>query len=96
MYSVCITYLITRVFLITKYIFDYYSIKNYTQLVWADTWRIGCAAAKYDNGFALVCNYHAMTTVEDVAWKIGQPCSRCPRNLPLRSLDFDSLCTGGE
>lgn len=73
-----------------------YRLNNYTQIVWAETWRIGCAAGSYSKGFALVCNYHGIRTANDVAWRIGDTCSKCPRNLPICNTYFQSLCTAGK
>lgn len=71
-------------------------LNNYTQIIWAETWRIGCAAGSYSEGFALVCNYHGIKTANDVAWRIGDTCSKCPRNLPICDTYFQSLCTAGK
>lgn len=64
-------------------------------MAWAITGRIGCAAAQYDRGFAYICNYYVSDRLTEPSWAIGEPCSRCPRNAPLCSSYFESLCTAG-
>lgn len=72
----------------------FHHFNNYTQIVWAITWRLGCAAGRYDDGYALVCNYHAISHDEnEEAWHLGETCSSCPSLLPLCSLYFRNLCT---
>uniref|UniRef100_A0A182J1A2 SCP domain-containing protein n=1 Tax=Anopheles atroparvus TaxID=41427 RepID=A0A182J1A2_ANOAO len=68
-------------------------LNNYTLLTWAGLERVGCAAAKYRDGFQLVCNYFPFYTLQEPSAIRGPPASYCPRTFPLRSKIFDGLCT---
>ncbi|XP_035907548.1 venom allergen 5-like [Anopheles stephensi] len=68
-------------------------LNNFTLLTWASLERIGCAAAKYRDGFQLVCNYFPYYSLAEPAAELGPPATRCPRTFPLRSSIFDGLCT---
>ncbi|XP_056101260.1 GLIPR1-like protein 1 [Rhinichthys klamathensis goyatoka] len=62
---------------------------HYTQVVWADTYKVGCAAQACPNGVAetsfstrpgiiFVCNYATAGNYEGVApYRTGSPCSGC-------------------
>ncbi|XP_056089987.1 peptidase inhibitor 16-like isoform X2 [Rhinichthys klamathensis goyatoka] len=65
---------------------------HYTQMVWADTNRIGCATHFCDTveglGFSkstlLVCDYYPQGNVPGhFPYVSGEPCSKCPENLPV-------------
>ncbi|CAG9559790.1 unnamed protein product [Danaus chrysippus] len=72
---------------------------NFTQLVWAETNKAGCAAVKFKESegnetvYRLVCNFAPSgNRFGDSVYNEGQPCSRCPFN---RSCDtqFRNLCS---
>ncbi|KAF6201465.1 hypothetical protein GE061_003856 [Apolygus lucorum] len=58
----------------------------FTQVVWADSFKLGCSAIKtelhYDKVYKaviLVCNYGPEGNVWDAKmYEIGEPCSKCP------------------
>uniref|UniRef100_A0A3Q2VN06 Peptidase inhibitor 16 n=1 Tax=Haplochromis burtoni TaxID=8153 RepID=A0A3Q2VN06_HAPBU len=63
---------------------------HYTQMVWADTHRVGCAfhlcdtmeGLDWDRVSFLVCNYYPAGNYEGVRPYVeGDWCSRCPENL---------------
>ncbi|RVE71019.1 hypothetical protein OJAV_G00070440 [Oryzias javanicus] len=65
---------------------------HYTQMVWADTHRIGCAVhlcntvdnLEWSNVHLLVCNYFPAGNYEDQRPYVeGDWCSSCPENLEL-------------
>lgn len=70
-------------------------LDNFTQLIWSRSTRVGCALANYDGGYQMACNYYAFSSLQDSVYKVGTPCSECPRDAPLCSLEFENLCTGG-
>lgn len=78
---------------------------HYTQLVWADTTRVGCGYARCDDlaaapfrdmparaeGFLLVCDYApAGNWVGQDPYTVGAPCSACDDE---RSRCVDGLCS---
>uniref|UniRef100_A0A182WI95 SCP domain-containing protein n=1 Tax=Anopheles minimus TaxID=112268 RepID=A0A182WI95_9DIPT len=69
------------------------ALNNFTLLTWASLERVGCAAAKYRDGFQLVCNYFPFYSLAEPSAELGPPATRCPRTFPLRSKIFDGLCT---
>ncbi|XP_052893666.1 venom allergen 5-like [Anopheles moucheti] len=69
------------------------ALNNFTLLTWAGLERVGCAAAKYRDGFQLVCNYFPFYSLAEPSAELGRPATRCPRTFPLRSKIFDGLCT---
>uniref|UniRef100_A0A182KF46 SCP domain-containing protein n=1 Tax=Anopheles christyi TaxID=43041 RepID=A0A182KF46_9DIPT len=72
---------------------QYSVLNNFTLLTWASLERVGCAAAKYRDGFQLVCNYFPFHTLAEPFAELGLPAHRCPRTFPLRSKIFEGLCT---
>ncbi|XP_032513167.2 uncharacterized protein LOC116767100 isoform X2 [Danaus plexippus] len=71
---------------------------NFTQLVWAETNRVGCAAVKFkemernETVYRLVCNFAPSgNRFGDSVYNEGQSCSRCPSNLSCDS-QFRNLC----
>lgn len=54
-------------------------IVDFTQMVWAHTLFVGCAAAKDATGNHIVCNYApAGNFVNESMFLKGEPCSNCP------------------
>ncbi|KFM79245.1 Venom allergen 5, partial [Stegodyphus mimosarum] len=58
---------------------------HFTQMVWADTWKIGCGYIVYKNGNAyrqfFVCNYGPQGNIlNQPMYKPGLPCTGCPSN----------------
>uniref|UniRef100_A0A6E8VQF3 SCP domain-containing protein n=1 Tax=Anopheles coluzzii TaxID=1518534 RepID=A0A6E8VQF3_ANOCL len=72
---------------------QYSVLNNFTLLTWASLERVGCAAAKYRDGFQLVCNYFPFYSLAESSAELGLPARRCPRTFPLRSKIFEGLCT---
>uniref|UniRef100_A0A182QDQ1 SCP domain-containing protein n=1 Tax=Anopheles farauti TaxID=69004 RepID=A0A182QDQ1_9DIPT len=68
-------------------------LNNFTLLTWAGLERVGCAAAKYRDGFQLVCNYFPFYSLSQPSAELGLPAVHCPRTFPLRSRIFSGLCT---
>lgn len=65
---------------------------HYTQLVWADTKKIGCAThfcdtlenLDFKKATLLVCDYHPHGNIEgQKPYESGKTCSKCPDNLPM-------------
>ncbi|XP_051736799.1 peptidase inhibitor 16 [Ctenopharyngodon idella] len=65
---------------------------HYTQMVWADSNRIGCAAQLCDTlqgldfkkATLLVCNYFPQGNFEGLKpYNSGEPCSQCPDTIPM-------------
>uniref|UniRef100_A0A3Q0QT12 SCP domain-containing protein n=1 Tax=Amphilophus citrinellus TaxID=61819 RepID=A0A3Q0QT12_AMPCI len=62
---------------------------HYTQMVWADTHRVGCAfhlcdtmeGLDWDRVSFLVCNYYPGNYEGERPYVEGDWCSRCPENL---------------
>ncbi|XP_049819288.1 venom allergen 5-like [Aethina tumida] len=74
-------------------------VGHFTQLVWADTYKIGCARATkkfdqsvYKHGILFVCNYGPGGNIRSrQILKKGSPCSNCPANLTCNS-KYAGLC----
>jgi hypothetical protein len=70
---------------------------HYSQMIWADTNRVGCGFTSYrDNGTLetnlYVCNYGpAGNFIGLPSYKVGRPCSQCPTNTACGSR-FTHLC----
>lgn len=71
---------------------------HYTQMVWADSSRIGCAAhvcdtlegIDYKKATLLVCDYYPPGNFEEQnPYESGESCSKCPENLPVCE---DNIC----
>ncbi|XP_043086246.1 peptidase inhibitor 16 [Puntigrus tetrazona] len=65
---------------------------HYTQVVWAGTNRVGCAThfcdtlegLDFEKATLLVCDYFPPGNYEgQKPYESGEPCSKCPENLPL-------------
>lgn len=70
---------------------------HYSQVIWADTNRVGCGFTSYRENGTLetnlyVCNYGpAGNFVALPSYKVGTPCSQCPTNTACSSR-FAGLC----
>lgn len=70
---------------------------HYSQVIWADTNRVGCGFTSYRENGTLetnlyVCNYGpAGNFIGLPSYKVGAPCSQCPANT-VCSGRFASLC----
>ena len=72
------------------------STGHYSQLVWAETDRLGCGSANFqENGmwaFMLVCNYAVAGNMQGGSvYKRGNQCSQCEDGLGC-DMEFDALC----
>ncbi|XP_051517157.1 peptidase inhibitor 16-like [Myxocyprinus asiaticus] len=65
---------------------------HYTQMVWANSNKVGCATYLCDtveglvtkSTTVLVCNYFPQGNIEGQRpYESGEPCSKCPDNLPV-------------
>ncbi|CAL4151932.1 unnamed protein product, partial [Meganyctiphanes norvegica] len=77
---------------------------HYTQMVWANTYEVGCGAVSYSGGGAvvdgsdyyttgriLICNYGpGGNNPGDEVYKIGSTASKCGK--PGRSKTYPNLC----
>lgn len=59
-----------------------FAYSGFTQMVWAETSRVGCGYASYKIGFTdyttLVCNYYTPgNSVGKAFYTAGQPCTKC-------------------
>jgi len=73
---------------------------HYTQLVWAETDRVGCGATSYKDGrwftTLYVCNYGPNGNfLQGEMYKTGKACSACGQGLQC-STDHPGLCVPGE
>ena len=80
-------------------------VGHYTQLAWAQTWRIGCGKITYKPEFdeeyeglegqqLYICNYGiAGNFIRSEMYKTGEPCSECPIGTKC-SDEFPGLCSG--
>ncbi|XP_034244960.1 peptidase inhibitor 16-like, partial [Thrips palmi] len=71
---------------------------HFTQVVWGDTWLVGCGRARYEeNGLPtqlLVCNYGPAGNVEtEPLYRQGAPCSACQPGTAC-SPTYPALCAG--
>lgn len=71
---------------------------HYTQLVWADTHKVGCGFADYKsssfNGWMrlAVCNYGPTGNVFDqTTYMAGSPASKCPKGT-RKDRTYRGLC----
>ncbi|KAG5886661.1 hypothetical protein JTB14_009479 [Gonioctena quinquepunctata] len=65
---------------------------EYTQLVWAETTRIGCARSNDAYTYYLVCNYgNAGNIPGSPVYEKGEACSKCPPGV-FRSDKYKALC----
>ncbi|XP_078506074.1 cysteine-rich secretory protein 3-like [Lissotriton helveticus] len=58
-------------------------IGHYTQVVWNDSSKIGCASQQCSGFFLAVCHYAPAGNYEDMIntpYTTGIPCSKCPDN----------------
>ncbi|XP_076324440.1 venom allergen 3-like [Tachypleus tridentatus] len=83
----------------SSYISRYQFVSNtghYTQVTWANTFKVGCGYTYYKNNEwytkFYVCNYGpAGNVLGQEIYKKGKPCSECPSGTKC-SMDFQGLC----
>ncbi|XP_058424747.1 glioma pathogenesis-related protein 1 isoform X1 [Diceros bicornis minor] len=70
---------------------------HYTQVVWADSYKVGCAVQScpkvsgfetLSNGAHFICNYGPAGNYPTWPYKKGSTCTACPRN----DICLDNLC----
>ena len=70
--------------LLYSYSIDGSPFSQFIQLIWADTYTVGCAAAEYKNGMLwIVCDYgpsfyNVNGESPDIIYKRGPVASACP------------------
>lgn len=74
------------------------STGHYTQIVWANSNRVGCGYVKHQKGrwykMLLTCNYGpAGNYLRQPMYTVGKSCSGCPRGTSC-STQYPGLCTG--
>ena len=80
-------------------------VGHFTQLAWAQTWRIGCGKITYISKNHLqnnevtgqqlyICNYGvAGNFIRSEMYQKGEPCSQCPAGTSCSS-EYPGLCSG--
>nr|CAI5838793.1 unnamed protein product [Callosobruchus analis] len=86
---------------ISEYQLPYLDIRTqYTQLVWAETYQIGCARIVFQGPESplvsyrehFVCNYGPSGNIPGhPVYRIGEPCSQCPPGTGC-TLEYPGLC----
>ncbi|TYZ67119.1 hypothetical protein PybrP1_005376 [[Pythium] brassicae (nom. inval.)] len=67
---------------------------RYSQLVWANTTRVGCAYAVCAQGRLAACKYFPVGNSPGHGWyEFGRPCSRCGGSSEPQTC-FDNFCVG--
>lgn len=79
---------------------------HFTQIVWANTYKMGCAQVHFRQTgrgvrwfkTALVCNYGpGGNLITNRIYKTGDPCSQCPNNTSCRTASsYPNLCALNE
>ncbi|CAH1179406.1 unnamed protein product [Phaedon cochleariae] len=76
------------------------ALSQYTQLIWAETYQIGCARVAFQRGSGsnvtyrehFICNYGPMGNIpRHPVYKIGEPCSNCPDGTGC-TVEYRGLC----
>ncbi|XP_078503496.1 cysteine-rich venom protein TEL1-like [Lissotriton helveticus] len=65
----------------------WYAVGHYTQIVWANTYQIGCAAGSCKEGYYLVCQYCPAGNYAgqiERPYEMGKTCSQCPKDCEMR------------
>ncbi|KAJ8910008.1 hypothetical protein NQ315_006012 [Exocentrus adspersus] len=79
----------------------YPAASQYTQLIWAETYRVGCARVAFQRTEGanltyrehLVCNYGPSGNIPNQPiYKIGSPCSECPEGTGC-GIEYPGLCS---
>lgn len=83
--------------LVSRFVGNSFGTGHYTQVVWAETAKIGCARSTYtENGmrvFLTACNYARGGNVEGYpVYQIGKHCSNCPNGTGCGK-KFKGLCS---
>ncbi|XP_050311768.1 venom allergen 3-like [Anthonomus grandis grandis] len=74
----------------------------YTQLVWADTYLVGCARVAFQTSSSgryvynehFVCNYGPSGNIpQQSIYKIGEACSACPEGTYCTNPEYPGLCS---
>lgn len=72
---------------------------HFTQLVWAETYKLGCSAihadkGKYGKRLIVICNYGpGGNFLDQKVYRRGEPCSQCPKHTSCRpDSDYPHLC----
>ncbi|XP_022698922.1 flocculation protein FLO11-like [Varroa jacobsoni] len=73
---------------------------HFTQMAWSRTWKIGCGYAMYPSkqppyeyDLLYTCNYGPSgNTLGEDMYKLGAPCSQCPRGTKCMKNEFYGLC----
>ncbi|XP_069461106.1 cysteine-rich secretory protein 3-like [Ambystoma mexicanum] len=79
-----------RIFTYNKLEGPWYTVGHYTQVVWATTYQIGCAAGRCEKGYYLVCQYCPPGNYAgqiERPYEAGKKCARC------RDHCDEGLCT---
>ncbi|KAG5886669.1 hypothetical protein JTB14_009487 [Gonioctena quinquepunctata] len=64
----------------------------FTQLVWAETTRVGCARSKKENLYHMICNYGNTGNIPDAPVYVkGTKCSKCPSGISC-NVQYEGLC----
>ncbi|KAG5892012.1 hypothetical protein JTB14_024452 [Gonioctena quinquepunctata] len=68
------------------------AIGHYTQMVWAETTRVGCARARTGDSYYLACNYGIAGNMREApVYERGPPCSKCPAGVACNT-KYPGLC----
>lgn len=73
-------------------------VGHFAQVVWGDTYKIGCARASgvtgdasHKHGLIFICNYAPGLMHGESVFEAGTPCSKCPKDFRC-STEYRGLC----